>query len=297
MTPAPSIRHLVESISARAPKTMSTLTDIDKRYLEKILDMGGGYVLDYTDATFGEFFRGHRVNIHGPKYLTYGSSKARKLRSFWEQEPDVVVGQVLSEMLDSYQADCEINGRAIDEPILARARGIADRLVGKTPKVAPSDTVDVFLGQEFSFPRVRKLPVEPAIFPIIESRLKEARKALEIGAYLSVVVLCGSILEGILLGRAQRSPALFNRSSASPKNSEGKVKRFPEWTLAQLIDVSTDVGVLKPDVQKFSHGLRDFRNYIHPYEQLASNFTPDAHTARVCFQVLKAALASVAGER
>ena len=28
-----------------------------------------------------------------------------------------------------------------------------------------------------------------------------------------------------------------------------------------------------------------------------SDFSPDEHTANVCFQVLKAALASVAGER
>ena len=259
--------------------------------------MGHGYVLDFSDATFDEFFKRHGVNIHGPKYQTYGSSKAKKLRAFWEQESDALVGQVLSEMLDLYQANCEINHTPIDEPILARARAIADRLVGKPPKAEPSKGVDDFLDQEFSLPKVRKLPLEAAIFPIIESRLDEARKALKVGAHLSVVVLCGSILEAILLGRAQRSPALFNRSSASPKDSAGKVKRLPEWTLAQLIDVATDVGVLKPDVQKFSHGLRDFRNYIHPYEQLASSFTPDAHTARVCFQVLKAALASVAGER
>lgn len=276
---------------------MSSLTDIDKRYLEKVLDMGGGYVLDYTDATFREFFKRHRVNIHSPKYQTYGSSKAKKLRAFWEQESDALVGQVLSELLDSYQASCEINGRPIDEPILAKARSIADRLVGKQRTTKPSKGVDVFLDQEFSLPTVRKLPVEAAIVPIIESRLTEARGALKIGAHLSVVVLCGSVLEAVLLGRMQRSPALFNKSSASPKDPQGKVKRFPDWTLAQMIDVSTDVGVLKPDVQKFSHGLRDFRNYIHPYEQLASNFTPDAHTARVCFQVLKAALASVAGER
>ena len=70
---------------------MSSLSDIDKRYLESILDMGGGYVLDYTDGTFGEFFRKHRVNIHGTKYRTYGTSKAKKLRSFWEQEPDALL--------------------------------------------------------------------------------------------------------------------------------------------------------------------------------------------------------------
>ena len=49
--------------------------------------------------------------------------------------------------------------------------------------------------------------------------------------------------------------------------------------------------------KKFSHSLRDFRNYVHPYEQVVSSFTPDEHTAKVCFQALKAAPASLAGER
>lgn len=30
---------------------------------------------------------------------------------------------------------------------------------------------------------------------------------------------------------------------------------------------------------------------------MTSGFTPDEHTAKVCFQVLKAALANLAGER
>jgi hypothetical protein len=55
--------------------------------------------------------------------------------------------------------------------------------------------------------------------------------------------------------------------------------------------------MLTLDVKKFSHGLRDFRNFIHPHEQMASGFTPDQHTAEICFQVLKAALATLAGER
>ena len=276
---------------------MSSLTDIEKRYLERILDMGGGYVLDYTDATYGEFFRRHGVNIHGPRYRTHGTSKAKKLRSFWEQDSDAVVGRALSEMLESYEAGCELDGRDVDGPLLDRARGIVSRLLGGGQERKVASTVEGFLGQEFAVPRIRNLPVEAAVVPIIESRLDEARKALEAGAYLSVVVLCGSILEGVLLGKAQKEPALFNKSSASPKNDDGKVRRFHEWSLAQLIDVASDVGILKPDVQKFSHGLRDFRNYIHPYQQMISGFSPDEHTARVCFQVLKAALASVAGER
>ena len=276
---------------------MSSLRYVEKRYLEGVLQMGDGYVLNYSDKTFGEFFRRQGVDIHGPKYRTHGSSKAKKLRSFWEQESDVMVGRVLSNMLDEYEADCEISGKEVARPLLEKARGILARLLGMVQDTGPEKTVQGFLRKEFAIPRVQDLPVEATVVPIIESRLREAQKVLEVGAYLSVIVLCGSVLEGVLLGNAQNNPAKFNKSSASPKTKEGTVKRFHDWTLSELIDVATNVGVLKPDVRTFSHGLRDFRNYIHPYHEMSSKFTPDEHTARMCFQVLKAALASVAGER
>lgn len=275
---------------------MSSLTDIDKRYLEKILNMEGGYVLDFTDATFGGFFGRYSVDIHHGKYQTYGASKAKKFRAFWEQESDALVARVLSEMLDSYEADCDLNGRERDSALLEKSRAIIARISGKTPTIK-TETAEGFLHKEFTIPNIQKLPVEAPVAVIIESRLKEARTALSAGAHLSVIFLCGSVLEAVLLGAAQKDPAKFNRSTTSPKTADGKVKPHYEWSLAQLIDTACDIQLLKPDIQKFSHGLRDFRNYIHPYQQMVSGFTPDEHTAKLCFQVLKAALASIAGDR
>ncbi len=275
---------------------MSSLTDIEKRYLEKLLGMQSGYVLDYTDVTYAEFFGRYKIDIHNRKYQTYGTSKANKMRAFWEQETDADVAGILSEMLDAYEADCELNSREMESSVLEKCRGIVARLSGKAPPAA-GETEENFLNTEFTISNVNKLPVESQVAIIIESRLDEARKALITGAYLSVIFQCGSTLEGALLGAAQRNPEPFNRSPLSPKDAGGKVRRFHEWTLSQLIDTSCDIQLIKLDVKKFSHGLRDFRNYIHPYEQMTSGFTPDEHTAKVCFQVLKAALASLTGDR
>lgn len=276
---------------------MSSLTDIEKRYLEKLLGMQSGYVLDYSDATYAEFFSRHRIDIHGARYQTYGTSKAKKLRAFWEHEPDALVGKVLSEMLDSYKAGCDLNGHELDAALLEQSRGIVARLLGKPVAGSGAQTEKEFLDREYTIPNVQKLPVDMHVIPIIESRLGEARTALSAGAYLSVIFLCGSVLEAVLLGAAQKDPAKFNRAVSSPKQDDGSVKKFQDWSLAQLIDAACEVGLLKPDVKKFGHGLRDFRNYIHPYQQMMSGFTPDQHTAKVCFHVLKAAMASVAGER
>lgn len=275
---------------------MSNLTNIDKRYLEKNLGMESGYVLDFSDSTFAEFFNRHKINIHGSKYQKYGTSKAKKLRAFWDLEPDFIVANILAELLDSYQADCDLNGRDLDAKLLSKNRQIIEKLKGKT-KQNTNENIDTFLDEKFLLPSIQNLPIELQVAKIIEDRLGETNIALKSGAYLSVIFLCGSILEAVLLGAAQKEPAKFNSSQTSPKTSDGKVKQFHEWSLSQFIDTAYDVGLLKLDVKKFSHGLRDFRNYIHPYEQMASGFKPDEHTAKVCFQVLKAALANIAGER
>jgi hypothetical protein len=149
---------------------------------------------------------------------------------------------------------------------------------------------DEFLKKEFSEISLEKIGLDSIITETLELRFEEIKKCLSANAPLSVIFLAGSTLEGILLGIALKYPKEFNKSKSSPKDKEGKVKQFPDWTLSNYIDVACDVGLLMEDVRKFSHSLRDFRNYIHPYEQVSSGFNPDKHTATICWQVLKAAI-------
>ncbi|EQD67128.1 hypothetical protein B2A_00864, partial [mine drainage metagenome] len=136
---------------------------------------------------------------------------------------------VLPEMLESYEADCDLNNRQADSGLLDKSRSIVSRLCGKPQSAKSAPTADHFLTREFTIPNIRKLPIEGQAVPIIESRLAEARKALSAGAHLSVIFLCGSVLEAVLLGAAQKEPAGFNRASCSPKARDGSVKRFHEW--------------------------------------------------------------------
>jgi len=147
-----------------------------------------------------------------------------------------------------------------------------------------------FLKREFSDISLESIGLDRFITETLEFRFEEIKKCLSANAPLSVIFLAGSTLEGILLGTALKHPKEFNQSKSSPKNKEGKVKQFPDWTLSNYIDVAYDLGLLMEDVRKFSHSLRDFRNYIHPYEQASSGFNPDKHTATICWQVLKAAI-------
>lgn len=149
---------------------------------------------------------------------------------------------------------------------------------------------DDFLKKEFSEISLFKLDLDSIITETLNLRLEEIKKCLSVKAPLSVIFLCGSSLEGILLGIASRYPKKFNQTKAAPKDKEGKTLQFYDWKLSNFIDAAYEIGLLKEDVKKFSHSLREFRNYIHPYEQVNSRFNPDEHTARISWQVLKAAI-------
>ena len=47
---------------------MSSLTAAEKLYLEKILGMSTGWVLQFNNIAFGEIFNRHGVDIHSLKY-------------------------------------------------------------------------------------------------------------------------------------------------------------------------------------------------------------------------------------
>jgi hypothetical protein len=78
---------------------MSSLTYTEKAKLEKLLGMSTGYVSNFSDTTFGHFFADEvGVDIHSDKYYS-GGSKAKKLRQFWEIEPDYIVGKAITALV------------------------------------------------------------------------------------------------------------------------------------------------------------------------------------------------------
>jgi hypothetical protein len=273
---------------------MSSLKPIEKRGFEDLFGMSSGYVLDFTNQTFAQLFRdAAQVDIYNDKYAVHGESKARRLRAFWEIEPDTTVGSLLGELLEVWEY--ENTATAHTNLTFKKCKEIVGRLAGKSNK--EPETVESFLDRKIDLPNLGKLNLDSVVTTILEGRLQEIEKGLKAGTALSVIMISGSLLEGALLGVALQRPGDFNRSNSSPKDKSGKVKPFHEWTLSQFIDVACDINLLQLDVKKFSHVLRDFRNYIHPYEQMASGFTPDTHTAEICFQVLKTALADLGKTR
>lgn len=120
--PAANLTIIIQSLA------MADLNYLEKQKFERLLEMGAGYVLDFTNRSFQEFVAGstHR-QIFDPKYDYNSGSKANRLRAFWKSEPNHVVGKLLSDLLD-YCSDRSIGSiEHRDE-----CRRIANRLLKST---------------------------------------------------------------------------------------------------------------------------------------------------------------------
>ena len=108
----------------------------EKRLLEEFLGMGSGYVSNFSDPTFGEFCEeAVDIDIHSDKYLAHGTSKAKKLRVFWEIESDYLVGRLLNALID-YAEEATRELSEDDQKLAERCREIAARLLAGGPSLA-----------------------------------------------------------------------------------------------------------------------------------------------------------------
>lgn len=85
---------------------MGELTRIEKIRLERVFEMGDGYVLDFSNRTFEDFFiESLGIEIYDDKYLNeYSGSKANRLREFWKKENNFLVGKCIIDLLEYRKA-------------------------------------------------------------------------------------------------------------------------------------------------------------------------------------------------
>jgi hypothetical protein len=97
---------------------------LEKRQLERVLRMGSGYLLNFSDRTFQEFVADSIArDIYDERYNYATGSKANRLRGFWKEEGNRLVGQLLKALLDYAESECSV--AADDRDMLAARRTLA----------------------------------------------------------------------------------------------------------------------------------------------------------------------------
>jgi hypothetical protein len=124
---------------------MSNLRSIDMRLVDEVFEMGGGYVLDFSDRTFREFFADEMdVDIDDPVYSKEGTSKAKRLRCFLRTVDDRNAAKTLKNLWQHRQVLRERRGDKPEGPtVQGRFLQLIDKLEGKAATAHPPGVTPV----------------------------------------------------------------------------------------------------------------------------------------------------------
>ncbi len=109
---------------------MGALSIKQKTILETVLDMKGGFVLDFSNASFEQFFEDLGIDIFDERYANIGTSKANRLRAFWQlANKNEIAKSVLAfcEYIQTKQ-ETQPNALTVSDEQLARLRDMAREL-------------------------------------------------------------------------------------------------------------------------------------------------------------------------
>ncbi|MFI5627686.1 TIGR02391 family protein [Nocardioides sp. NPDC051685] len=109
---------------------MSRLTIAHKTFLEAALEMSSGYVLDFSNTRFAQFFADMGIDIFEERYAEYGPSKANRLRTLWQIGSEVEVRDSLNALADYIDAKNAVDGTRHDasDGQVQRIREITEEL-------------------------------------------------------------------------------------------------------------------------------------------------------------------------
>ena len=115
---------------------------MDMPVLDKVFAMEGGYVLDFSNRTFAEFFREElHVNIDDPRWALQGGSKAKRLRYYLRQANRKTALDTLDALWERREASAVTRGcPELDETVRAAFFRIIERLGGTPPTRQRSST-------------------------------------------------------------------------------------------------------------------------------------------------------------
>lgn len=132
------------------PPSDQRLKASDFRVLDKVIDTGNGsgYVLDFTNPTFSEFFQDELgVNIDDPRFSAEGTSKGKRLRYFLRTVDCTTIHKTLVALWEYRNAAADLaTNRPLDPKAENAFRKIVERfgdsLPGKPADSAPETAAD-----------------------------------------------------------------------------------------------------------------------------------------------------------
>lgn len=148
-------------------------------------------------------------------------------------------------------------------------------LVGSIEAELEADEGPVTESKAFPFLRDKKIRA------IVERDYQEIQRAFVAQCWKSAIILAGGAIEAILTDALLTQEAAAKAARSAPGKSD-----LTKWDLADLIDVAVEMGVATAAVAKLSHPVREYRNLVHPGNEMRTGLTFDREEARIALEVL-----------
>lgn len=117
------------------------LKKLDYDLLDYVFEMGGGYVLDFSNRTFSEFFVDElSIDIDNDQYCDVGTSKAKRLRSYLRQATKEEALKVVNALWEYREIKRKRGGAKEENPqYIAEFWQLIEKLGGKPAKQKASN--------------------------------------------------------------------------------------------------------------------------------------------------------------
>lgn len=157
------------------------------------------------------------------------------------------------------------------EPIRAYLAG----LLGSLEAEMAVDEGPVTETRSFPFLRDAKLR------EIVERDYVELQRAFVAQCWKSTIILAGGAIEAILTDILLAKEAAAKAASVAPKKPD-----ITKWDLAELINVAVELTLVSGAVSKLSHPVREYRNLVHPGNEMRTALVYGREEARIAIEVL-----------
>lgn len=166
---------------------------------------------------------------------------------------------------------------------ILEAEGLVISAVGGRPVLGElgSDGAAHYSEPEGLEERLRRLVLDEVAAEMLVNRLSEARLCMRSGAHTMTVIGLGSLVEGLL------HAVLTERDEKVQQhgfiNQQGKKLAADRVGLAVLLDTAREHGWIQFDAHRFLGPVKEFRNFIHPRQEVASHARLDHDTVMMCW--------------
>lgn len=127
---------------------------------------------------------------------------------------------------------------------------------------------------------------EEKIKDLLNKDWEEAQKAFQNELYKSTIVLCGAILESLLidaLSYVENDAKSIYRQKYPQYRGMDTIK---DWKFFQLIEISKNIEIISSNDAEVSNIVKNFRNLIHHYAQIEGGLQANSYLASTAINLL-----------